>query len=324
MKKMIMPNVKALVVDDNLTNLKVVKALLATFQIQTDTVSSGKESLEKVKNQEYDIIFIDYKMPDMNGIETLNNMKQLQKMKEHPIPVVALSGNEEANVREVFVQCGFQDYLTKPMKLSQIEELLLRFIPRELLKEVQVECEVENLYLYNLLCFYEDGYLQIKKMKNYIENKNFVAFLYEAHSLKGLAAGIKAKELSKKASELEIAVKEKQFDKVINEFDSLIEHYEVLLIEIKEILKEEGKLKQSVMLDQELKKEEMIDCLVEIEKALDFLEQISAEESIKKLLTYRMEESIKKQLLSIHEDIKNFEYEQACFGVKKLIDNLKE
>jgi len=125
------PDAKILVVDDTVMNLTVVKGLLKQTKIQIDTVISGKECLDKVQKNFYDIIFIDHMMPGMDGIETLKAMKVLDKNLNKDTPVVSLTANAISGARERYIAAGFQDYLTKPINPTQLEKMIVKFLPPE-------------------------------------------------------------------------------------------------------------------------------------------------------------------------------------------------
>ncbi len=127
------PEAKILIVDDVEMNLKVVKGLLKETKIQIDTVLSGRECLECVRKKRYDIIFLDHMMPEMDGIETLQNMKLLEDNINKEIPVIMLTANAIVGAKEEYMDAGFTDYLTKPIQETVLLEMLLKYLPGELI-----------------------------------------------------------------------------------------------------------------------------------------------------------------------------------------------
>lgn len=129
------PEAQILVVDDVEMNLKVVKGLLKETEIKIDTALRGLECLERVKEKHYDVILLDHMMPEMNGIETL---KQMRSMTDHPntdTPVIALTANAIVGAKEEYLEAGFTDYLSKPVQETELLEMLLKYIPKELICE---------------------------------------------------------------------------------------------------------------------------------------------------------------------------------------------
>lgn len=127
------PNARILVVDDTKMNLLVVEGLLKQTHIQIDTALSGPEMLQKVQKTHYDMIFIDYRMPGMDGVEAFHEMEGLETNLSKGVPCIALTANVTSGAREFFLQEGFADYLSKPVDTVQLEQMLRRYLPQDLL-----------------------------------------------------------------------------------------------------------------------------------------------------------------------------------------------
>lgn len=125
------PNAQILVVDDTPLNLTVIKGLLKRTKINVETAASGKETLELVVQKKYDVIFIDHRMPIMDGIETLEAMKTLKENKNLKTPCIALTANAVKGAREMYLEAGFTDYLTKPIDSKKLEKMLIEYLPKE-------------------------------------------------------------------------------------------------------------------------------------------------------------------------------------------------
>lgn len=117
-----------LVVDDNDMNLVIAKRLLKSFKLVVDTAKSGKEALEKVALKEYPLIFMDYMMPEMDGIEATKHLRNLDMAYCKEVPVVALTANAIKGVKEQMLAEGFDDYLTKPIAVRQLEDVLRKYL----------------------------------------------------------------------------------------------------------------------------------------------------------------------------------------------------
>ncbi len=117
---------KILVVDDNKLNLKVASKLLEKYHATISTSDSGFEAIEWINNGEvYDLILMDDMMPKMSGTETLQKLKQIPNFH---IPVVALTANAIAGMREKYIQAGFNDYLSKPIEKQELNKVLQNLI----------------------------------------------------------------------------------------------------------------------------------------------------------------------------------------------------
>lgn len=135
--RFIAPEAKVLVVDDNLMNLKVVEGLLHPYQIKVYTATSGKEALKKIESMQYDFVFMDHMMPEMDGVETLHKIRQKPGRYFSEVPVVALTANAIGGVREMFLEEGFQDFMAKPIELSVMERILRRYLPENKILKVE-------------------------------------------------------------------------------------------------------------------------------------------------------------------------------------------
>ncbi len=129
------PAAKILVVDDNDMNLTVVQSLLEKTQLQIHTASSGKECLEKIAKEHYDIVFLDHMMPEMDGIETLSRAKAMTGIPCRNTPFIALTANAVAGVKEMFLEKGFDDYLSKPVDGKTLERMVQKYLPAEKLEK---------------------------------------------------------------------------------------------------------------------------------------------------------------------------------------------
>ena len=131
------PEANVLVVDDNRMNLDVFKALLKRTKMNVVTADSGRKCLELVKEQYFNIIFIDHMMPEMDGIETLH---EIQKLKDFPnvgIPIIALTANVFFGDRESYLKEGFTDFLTKPIDANLLDQMILSYLPGELVQSAE-------------------------------------------------------------------------------------------------------------------------------------------------------------------------------------------
>ena len=128
------PDANVLVVDDVKMNINVFKALLKRTEINVDSAMSGSEALDMIKSKKYDIIFLDHMMPDMDGIETYQNMKMLEDNPNKDTTVVMLTANAIMGAKEEYLGIGFSDYLSKPVQAQKLEAMILKYLPEELVQ----------------------------------------------------------------------------------------------------------------------------------------------------------------------------------------------
>ena len=131
-----------LVTDDNEMNIKVAKNLLKLFGINADTASSGAETIELIKKKHYHIVFLDHMMPQMDGIETLHRIKE-EKLAENDTVIIALTANAIMGAKETYLKEGFDDYLSKPIEFSVLEDKLIHYLPEHIAnQEVSADEEI--------------------------------------------------------------------------------------------------------------------------------------------------------------------------------------
>lgn len=118
---------KLLIVDDNVVNLKVASALLKPYQVKVDLANSGKECLDKINTEDYDLIFVDHMMPEMDGIETLNKIRE-KGDKYSSLPVIALTANTAPGLKDTYVSLGFTDYLEKPVMAECLDQIIKMYL----------------------------------------------------------------------------------------------------------------------------------------------------------------------------------------------------
>ena len=130
-EKLIAPDARILVVDDNDMNLKVAKNLLKLFGIAPDLAISGFEAIQRLRTGHYHIVFLDHMMPKMDGIETLMRIRD-EGLLPPETRVIVLTANAINGAKEQYLAQGFDDYLSKPIDVSKLEHQLARYLPKEI------------------------------------------------------------------------------------------------------------------------------------------------------------------------------------------------
>ena len=229
------PDAKVLVVDDNTVNLHVACGLLQLGRITPDAVTSGKEALELLQLRQYDLVFMDHRMPEMDGIETTAAIRKLGIT----VPIIALTASAVVGAREMMLDAGMNDYLSKPIIKTELKQLLKKWLPAEKLlsqppeKIVADEDETEgHIEFWKIVNRIEglsvstgldrvdgqwDAYKKTLKLmlaeidksdrnlKEFLAINDMNSFRIEVHGVKGSLANIGAMDLAAKAYELELA-----------------------------------------------------------------------------------------------------------------------
>lgn len=135
------PGGRILVVDDNQMNLSVVKGLLKNTGLVVDTALSGAEAIERVRREFYHIIFMDYMMPEMDGVEALEKIRSMPDNKCTDSKIIVLTANAVSGAREMFLENGFDGFLSKPINPHKLEESIVKYLPEEMIisKEREVQ-----------------------------------------------------------------------------------------------------------------------------------------------------------------------------------------
>lgn len=121
------PEAKILIVDDILTNLRVAQGLMLPYKMHIDLCKSGIAAIEAVKGTTYDVVFMDHKMPEMDGVEATEKIREFNA----EIPIIALTANAVAGIREMFFEKGFSDFLGKPIDIVELNTILEKWIPKD-------------------------------------------------------------------------------------------------------------------------------------------------------------------------------------------------
>lgn len=125
----IAPDAKILIVDDNAINLRVESSLMKNYRFTIDTALSGMEALEKLESKDYDMVFMDHMMPEMDGVDTLHRIRDKAGIYYANIPVIALTANAVAGAKEMLIAEGFQDFLSKPVEIASMHRILEKYLP---------------------------------------------------------------------------------------------------------------------------------------------------------------------------------------------------
>ena len=131
-KNFIAPKATVLAVDDNRMNLAVIKGLLQPTKINVECVSSAEACLDAVREKHYDMIFMDYLMPDMDGLQTLSKMKKLNDNLCKDTPVVVVTANATNSMKEHFLRSGFNEFISKPIERAMLYQVIIKLLPEEL------------------------------------------------------------------------------------------------------------------------------------------------------------------------------------------------
>ena len=125
------PSVRVLCVDDVFMNREVIKIMLERTEMKVDTAESGEEALDLLDKNVYDILFFDHMMPGMDGVELLHELKKHSENPNSKIPTIVLTANAIEGAKEEYIQEGFDSYLSKPVDISTLDNIIIKYLPKE-------------------------------------------------------------------------------------------------------------------------------------------------------------------------------------------------
>ena len=256
-----------LIVDDTRINLTVAVNLLKNTKIKIDTATSGAEAVEMARKTRYDIIFMDQRMPEMDGTEAFHKIREDEDGLSKDVPVVCLTADAVIGAKEKYLAEGFSDYLTKPIDNYALEKMIMKYLPEDkyervtddsltsamkedsgddafaILRSVGIEpkaglkyCQDDEDLYRSLLTEYAYG--EIEKahylQKSY-DNENWHDYSIYVHALKSSSKMIGASALSMRAAKLEAASAAEDSGTIRTEHDGLMEEYEVVTAVIRSV-----------------------------------------------------------------------------------------
>ena len=240
-KGFIASDAKILVVDDNELNVRLVQNLLKRTEVQMDVAFSGEECLEKMKENTYDIAYLDYMMPGMDGEETLKRIRELgiENRYGRSIPVIAFSSNMLPGMRQKYLNASFDAYLAKPVDGNELEKTLYTFLPENLIRKKSNEeffesemkqhnitenseeekilnremglkycMQDEKVYREILTLFKESSAEKMQELETAFAGSDYVKYRLYAHGLKTTSLTVGAIQVSEDAKKLEHAAKQ--------------------------------------------------------------------------------------------------------------------
>ena len=261
MEKFHAPEARILVVDDNNMNLMVVKGLLKKTKVQIVTCNNGRECLERMQKEHFHIILLDHMMPGMDGMEVIKRTQTLENNRCTSTPIIALTANALKGMKEMYLEAGFTDYLSKPVDGEKLEQMVRKYLPEELVHTPEEEVQAcsgtstsnpivetateendtplidqntamvycgndEELYREILDCYCLEKEENQEKMKKCLEDNNLADYRILIHALKSTSLNIGCKSLYNMALELEKACKNNDLDYVKENHAACMELYD--------------------------------------------------------------------------------------------------
>ncbi len=346
------PKARVLVVDDNMMNRKVFIGLMKHTKMQIDEAEGGPECLDMVKKEHYDIIFLDHMMPDMDGIETLRHMKGFDEYPCENTPVIALTANAIQGAREMYLNAGFDDFLSKPVQTEKLEKMMIEWLPKSLVEHGEMSLQTEtmtetsenisedtlptieginwksayshlpdtDLLLETVANFYatmngEADYLEQCFIKLEKEEEAVDNYRIKVHAMKSSAALIGADTLSEKAKNLEHAAKDKKIYILKGQTQDFLDDWRSYREKLLPLIGQEEKNDiedMSAVLEQ----------LNALSEAMEMMDIDLADELVKTLSGYKYSEEVSTKIEELSTAVVNLDSDLAGTLIEDIKDML--
>ena len=338
------PDARILIVDDNEMNLKVALGLLEPLHMQIDTKTSGRQALDAIqKNQDYDLVFMDHMMPDMDGVEVTHALRALGEPYFQELPIIALSANATTEARKMFQDEGLNDFVAKPIQMQEICECLLKWLPEDLVKVNTAEapsgvteeedlpviegldiaegiknCGTQKLFLSLLGDFYKLIDPKSAKLEQCLKDGMIRDYTIEVHALKNTARMIGAMELSGLFYEMEQLGNAGEEEKIRERTPAVLDLYKSYKPILAEYAKEEDGNKEKAS------PAVMRETLMRLHDAMDTFDLDEADNALKELKRYELPDNLQPMLEQLDVLVADVAMEDAMNLAKLMCDKLEE
>jgi len=308
-----MPYGKILITDDVNTNLEVAKGLMRPYGMNIKTALSGYETLDIIKKERFDIVFMDHMMPKMDGIETVKIMRE----SGYTGIVVALTANAIVGAAKMFKEAGFDDFISKPINIRELDKILKVYIRDRQSKETLEKAKKSGMQTIDISqlkainpklaeMFIRDAVAAIATLEETYEKGDSNLFVITAHAMKSALANIGEEEASKLASELEKAGKSNDSNTIKNKLQILIDKLKIVIEKLSAVL---PKVESSseIVEDTTLIKEKM----KEVAAACDDFDSAKANDIINELEKMLLTSETRNTLTEISHKLLFSEFDEA-------------
>ncbi len=324
------PDADVLVVDDNQMNLNVIRGLLKPTRVFVTTAESGEECLEKLRTENFNVVFLDHMMPGMDGIETLSKIRETMP----DLPVYALTANATSGGDDFYKSKGFNGYLSKPIDTAALERTIMKHLPAEIVKKVDdfdaeeeetVTTDIEWLkdvegidfeagvtnsggeaaYVQSLRMFLDtmDGFAKV--IKDAYETGDIRMYTVKVHALKSSARIIGATEFSAFCQSLEDAGNKKDMEYIEENTGKLLKDYMAFYDKLKPIYEDDAEDDTD---KPEISESELEDAYGVLKDFVPQMDYDAVEMTLNELKGYRLPEKDRAKLEELRKLLKTFDW----------------
>lgn len=327
------PSAHILIVDDNDVNSSVAKRLMEPYEMDIDLASNGFDALKMASEKVYDLIFLDHMMPGMDGIETVQKLRNMDGIRKD-LPVIALTANVFSDAKTYFTENGFSDFLAKPINIKELHNTLVQylqekavlkitekkqdktFIPEKIkacfapLKHFDVDASLEyfdhsaDFYLEMLKTFRQGLLDRRSELDSIYENRDIKLFTIHVHAIKSASKSVGALEFSELAKTMEAFGHQNNWKSISRKYQELLDYTDLILEELDQCIKA-APAADTMKKSLSCYPEDIIKSLCIAVNEMDYQE---VSEAITKLDQYTYPEELQKLLDRLKTAYDNFEY----------------
>ena len=337
------PNATFLIVDDNTMNRKVFVALLKDSRVKIKEAASGAECLQLIKQQHFDMIFLDHMMPGMDGVETFKAMATLEGNKCLGTPVIALTANAIAGAKDRYLTMGFHGFLSKPVVPAQLEKMIRDFLPQSLLEYHEPDAKDEarknrtkkielpdiegidwdyallhfpdsNMVYQTAIDFYDSIGFERDELLRYYNNLDesiLEDYRIKVHGIKSMSNTIGATSLGGVAKLLEYASRDGDIERVRIMTPILIEELDSMQSRLSVLTSDVAKPQMEDM-------DDLFALLEMLKMSIMTNDSEAADNNMKQIMSYTYDEDIQTKLNHLNLHVMNLEIDEALEDIDKL------
>ena len=336
---------RVLIVDDMIVNRQILSALLESNGVTSDMASSGKECIELCEKNSYDLILLDHRMPEPDGVDTLMQLKDIFEAQNRSVPVVCHTTEDGRNNINLYKAAGFADVLIKPIEPKRLSEILMRYLPEGTLadEEKKIEearineeisklpewmkdidginlhsaiehCETAEDYIAALRIFVDSIEKKSAEIERFVIEDNLKMYTLRVHSLKNMSRLVGAELLANISSDLENAGKQGDID-IISKYNHLLLDKYRAFLSVKSFLEKEGAEKNDTIPDTsknlpEISELKMIDAYSAIKDFVICYDADSIRMVLESLKGYSLSYADREKIDSLSAALSTLEWER--------------
>ncbi|MCL1981501.1 MAG: ATP-binding protein, partial [Clostridiales bacterium] len=347
------PDTKVLVVDDNDGNITVALGLLARHGIVPQTATDGTQAVKMIRANRYDLVFMDHMMPIMDGVEATTIVRSYGGDYFTKLPIIALTANAIDSAHELFFSCGMNDFISKPIDVSELNRMLLKWLPEhridkhgndevffdlpgdetvpyKLLEDLMAVPDLnvvdglsqmsgdKRLYIDILWQFCKSAENDIASLKSFAKNSQWKYYGIRMHALKSVFANIGNQFMADWAFSLENAALWGDTDKCLKETANFCNSMLLLYRN----LEKTGLITDMVSASHKewMSKEALQAKLRQLLDACNDFQAETAEPIVSELSVITVGAKADKKLMEIHDLVLSFDYDEAAKAIEDLLE----